>query len=120
MEQPVPRQTLTDPDFYTEEYQWLSDDLKGHPCVFPLQPAGNWTDVTTTVSVSSAVAYESETVYELDKTLKLYPATAGRLNGKFVHTDSLSIKDESVLTPSGYGTFRVTTSDSETIFLPNP
>ena len=117
MEQPVPRQTLIDPDFYTDEYGWLTSNDKGYPSVFPMMPMSGWSDITTTVSVSSAVAYESETVYEIDKTLKLYPSVGNALNGKYTRTDTISAGDEYI--PALSGTFRVTVSDSATVFVPN-
>jgi hypothetical protein len=121
MQQPIPRQNITTPDFFSEEYNWLMDTTKGNPSILNVAPAGQWSNTTTTIEVSSGIEFKASTIYELDKSTKLYTGISGvgtSLNGKYVRTDTIIIKDEIVSVSGVPSTYRVTSSDSTTIFQP--
>ena len=103
----VPRQSITNPNFYSEEFTWLTDENIGKPMIVPMKP-NNWDSVETTETDEGGI---KTTI----TTSKLYN---NGLNGWFTFVETVIIKDKVVDIDGTPTTVTATEYENEFYFTP--
>ena len=103
----VPRQSITNPDFYSEEFTWLTDENIGKPNIIPMKP-NNWDEETTETTEEAGIT----TITTISK---LYN---NGLNGWFIFKQITTIQDETIMVDGSPETIKTTSYDNQFYFEP--